>query len=81
MESWAATKKLYHTRSVAVTPAPVQVLTQQMLVPSFTSVVGTFHLALMLRSRKLHRSVVVTPAPVQVLTQWLLVLSFTLIIG
>jgi hypothetical protein len=36
MEAWAATKKLYI--NVAVTPAPVQVPTLRLLVPSFTSV-------------------------------------------
>ena len=41
-------KKLYHTRSVAVTPAPVRVPTQRPLVPSFTyAKPRTFHLALM----------------------------------
>ena len=31
MEQWATTKKLYHTRSGAVTPAPVRVPTQSRL--------------------------------------------------
>ena len=33
-------KKLYHTCSVAVTPAPARFPTQRPLVPNFTSVVG-----------------------------------------
>ena len=40
MDPWTATKRSYHTHSVAVTPAHVRVPTQWPHVPSFTYVVG-----------------------------------------
>ena len=49
MDPWSATRKLHHTRNVAVTPAPVRFPTQRPLVPSFTEARHIYILTLLSR--------------------------------